>query len=136
VDARRAFLENIEAELTTANVAHSVKSGRSASRGVGRFAAAAVLVGASFLTLSATATAASAAPATAQTQSALAGTGDCYNPNHVQYTHTKQCVGITWVRHVYKYTYSPNGGIVHCYVFDSEINNPCGGGTVERESCA
>jgi hypothetical protein len=66
----------------------------------------------------------------------LDGTGDCYQPNHIAQTHVKQCVGITWVRHVYKYTYSPNGGLIHCFVFDSEVNNPCGGGTFEKESCA
>jgi hypothetical protein len=127
VDARRAFLADLEAELTTP----AVTKPRRPIRTVGRLAAG-VVAGVSFLAL--TSGGASAAPA--QPSTALGGTGDCYQPNHVPYTHTKQCVGITWVKHIYLYDYSPNGGVTICYVFNSEINNPCGGGTKDSESCA
>ncbi|MFL6120652.1 hypothetical protein [Actinophytocola sp.] len=125
MDARRKFLENVEAEL-----AGPTDSGRDRTRirRVGGIAAG-LLAGVSFLTL--TAGAASAAVATPSDTLA----DSCFQPNHVQYTHTKQCPSITWVQHIYKYTYSPNGGLRYCYVFDSEVHSPCGDGTYESESC-
>jgi len=126
VDARRAFLENIENEVSA-----PVVTGKRVRR-VSGFAAG-VLAGVSFLTL--TAGVASADVSSPGAGGVQAAASNCYQPDHVPWTHVKQCAGITWVRHVYKYTYSPNQAL-QCYVFDSEVNNPCGSGTFESESCA
>jgi len=118
MDARREFLENVDADLA------DKRRGSTRTRLAGGIAAG-LLAGVSLLTLNSGA--ASAAPDTVE--------DSCFQPNHVQYTHVKQCPSITWVEHIYKYTYSPNGGLRYCYVFDSAVHSPCGDGTYESESC-
>lgn len=133
---RRAFLDGIEADLTTTAVSHdavdhavTAAHPRQLARKVGTVVVA-LTAGASFFLLPAAGTATAQVSAAAQQAAS-----NCMVPDHVPWTHTKQCPSVTWVKYWYKYTYSPNGGIVLCYVFDADVNSPCGGGTFERESC-
>lgn len=124
MDKRSELLKDLRTELTTTT------PGRNRTRWVGGIAAG-LVAGTALLTLGA----GPAAAAEPQSRSDVAA-NNCFQPDHVPYTHVKQCPSIVWVSHSYKYTYSPNGGIVYCYVFDTHVNNPCGSGTYESESCA
>jgi hypothetical protein len=137
VDAqRRAFLADVEADLTTSSVAPAVDGGYRKRRAgkLGAIATAA-LAGASFFAFSATAASASVSPATGNSVASPA-LADCFTPNHVPYSHTKDCEGVTYINWSYLYTYSPDGGIVICYEFNGYFNSPCGGGPVgDASSC-
>jgi hypothetical protein len=125
VDAQRqAFLEGIEADLTAPKAVATgqpKKLGRKVSA-----VAAAAFAGVSFF--AASAGAASASPSVAS--------DSCFAPEHKPYNHSHFCRGVT-VMFEYAYTWSPNGGIVHCYHFNVTVFSACGSGpAAPQDSCA
>ncbi|MGW5717865.1 hypothetical protein ACWEVP_16995 [Amycolatopsis sp. NPDC003865] len=121
------FLDGIEADLASpsAEVTRRARSGRAARVLGGAMLASAATMG----LFGGVASAAQASPASVQS---------CASPDPVAQTQSKWCGTANYV-FVYQYTYSPNGGIVRCYVFDETIyNGPCGGVTYigRKEACA
>ncbi|MEV0072245.1 MULTISPECIES: hypothetical protein [unclassified Amycolatopsis] len=129
-DAREGFLGRIEEDLAAPVPARRSGSGRRALKSglaVGALAASAVLSGFGGV-----------ASAESMSASSAAAPASCSTPDPIPRTQSKWCNLANFV-FAYEYDYSPNGGIVYCYVFDLTVYNaPCGG-TVhvgEKEACA
>jgi len=112
---RRAFLADIEAELTAAETTRTSGGVAVAAHqgGVGRklrHLAATLLASASFFALSAGAASAGAG-------SGVVVAADCFSPDYRAESHTKRCGALDIQQFTYLYSYSPNQ-VVYCHVFD------------------
>lgn len=127
---RRAFLESVEADMTTSRPQANAGSGTAPTGrwkrlGVKGAAAGALLAGVSFLALPATP--AQARPTVVpQPRSVVIQDGPCYTPNMEQRDHQKVCVN-RYTFYNYTYLYADH---VHtnlwCFIFDATWFS-CGG---------
>lgn len=128
---RRAFLERIEADLTArsdrfegtdrAPRNQTNKRYRRIARNVG--AVAAVLAG-GVIPLAVGANSANAASPGQGGSAQEVVIASCVQPDPVAFSHNKMC-GAGLQRFIYLHNYSPNGGLIRCYVFD-HISMACG----------
>jgi hypothetical protein len=107
---RRAFLEALEADLSSPA---QVTTPDSPARRAGKVSAFAATLLASAAFFAGSAGAAGASPAGAN------GVLGCMDPDFKNYTHTKNCSGLDIQRFTYLRTYSPNQAVV-CHVFHHE----------------
>jgi hypothetical protein len=126
---RQAFLDDLEADLTTAGPDASAGTDAQPHRArpTGRFARRAGVVGlllaAGLPLLGYSAAAAHASTAGAVRPAVLY----CGIPNPVPYTHTKTCNDGAWYMHTFMTSYPHGlGGLGTCYVFDRTYFG-CGG---------
>ncbi len=119
---REAFLDALEADLTTARPAPAREKAKPRRKAAALIAAG--FAGVAFL--ASTAGTAVAAPATVES---------CYDPDHKAFDHIHFCP-MGQVLFDYQYTYSPNGGITICYRFTGFISGPCATGSLgPKDSC-
>jgi hypothetical protein len=107
---RTAFLDSIEADLTRTTERPRKVSGKA------RAFAGLLLATGSFLAMSGVAQASPSPNTNAAAQDVVVMTG-CAEPDFRPSTHWKTC-GLAWQQFRYLRSYSPNGGLVVCHVFE------------------
>jgi hypothetical protein len=127
---RRAFLDAVEADLTTSRLplpnadSGTAPTGRWKRLGVKGAIAGALLASASFLAFPTAP--AQANPTVAQPRSVVIQDGDCYTPDMVQYDHTKVCPNpLTFMSYTYQYADHVHTNL-WCFIFDATFFG-CGG---------